>query len=257
MVGSESAEVLVRMTLEGMEVALKIAGSGAKNLAVMLYTMAKDKKTTKGKTNLNNLLKSGSELKVFSLRESDLKKFKEVAGKYGVLYSVLIDKKDKDGMVDILTRKEDALRVNRIVDRFKLSTVNVAEIKSEIEKDQIDKAIKEALEKGIEIKSDEEKLVDDIIKKPIQTEKTETENVQVSKTEKKTLSEHLLGSKNKNEGNTKKKRPSVRAELKKIKEELQKQDTPKENSKNKEVKSNDHKKVINSKPKKKSKRKER
>ena len=185
MVGSESAEVLVRMTLEGMEVALKIAGSGAKNLAVMLYTMAKDKKTTKGKTNLNNLLKSGSELKVFSLRESDLKKFKEVAGKYGVLYSVLIDKKDKDGMVDILTRKEDALRVNRIVDRFKLSTVNVAEIKSEIEKDQIDKAIKEALEKGIEIKSDEEKLVDDIIKKPIQTEKTETENVQVSKTEKK------------------------------------------------------------------------
>ena len=185
MVGSESAEVLVRMTLEGMEVALKIAGSGAKNLAVMLYTMAKDKKTTKGKTNLNNLLKSGSELKVFSLKESDLKKFKEVAGKYGVLYSVLIDKKDKDGMVDILTRKEDALRVNRIVDRFKLSTVNVAEIKSEIEKDQIDKAIKEALEKGIEIKSDEEKLVDDIIKKPIQAEKTETENVQVSKTEKK------------------------------------------------------------------------
>lgn len=257
MVGSESAEVLVRMTLEGMEVALKIAGSGAKNLAVMLYTMAKDKKTTKGKTNLNNLLKSGSELKVFSLKESDLKKFKEVAGKYGVLYSVLIDKKDKDGMVDILTRKEDALRVNRIVDRFKLSTVNVAEIKSEIEKDQIDKAIKEALEKGIEIKSDEEKLVDDIIKKPIQAEKTETENVQVSKTEKKTLSERLFVSKNKNEGNTKKKKPSVRAELKKIKEELQKQDTPKENSKNKEVKSNDHKEVINSKPKKKSKRKER
>ena len=257
MVGSESAEVLVRMTLEGMEVALKIAGSGAKNLAVMLYTMAKDKKTTKGKTNLNNLLKSGSELKVFSLKESDLKKFKEVAGKYGVLYSVLVDKKEKDGMVDILTRKEDALRVNRIVDRFKLSTVNVAEIKSEIEKDQIDKAIKEALEKGIEIKSDEEKLVDDIIKKPIQAEKTETENVQVSKTEKKTLSERLFVSKNKNEGNTKKKKPSVRAELKKIKEELQKQDTPKENSKNKEVKSNDHKKVINSKPKKKSKRKER
>ena len=55
MVGSESAEVLVRMTLEGMEVALKIAGSGAKNLAVMLYTMAKDKKTTKGKTNLKGV----------------------------------------------------------------------------------------------------------------------------------------------------------------------------------------------------------
>ena len=40
---SDSAEEIVKITLDGMEVALKIAGTGAKNLAVMIYTILKNK----------------------------------------------------------------------------------------------------------------------------------------------------------------------------------------------------------------------
>lgn len=223
---SESAEAIVKMSLEGLEVAAKITGMGAEKIAVLLYTIAKDKQMTKGKTNLNNMLKSGSPLQIFSLKEDELKKFHEESKKYGVLYSALIDKKhpDLDGMVDIMVRAEDAPKVNRIVERFKLSTVDMASIKSEIEKDKIEEMIKDAKERGVEVKSDEEKLADDIMSKPIKKEENEMSNPNVAMTEKSPLSEHLSENKKNLGVATNQKKPSVREALKKIKEE-QKEDS--------------------------------
>ena len=135
---SEAAESIVRMSLEGFEVAARITGKGAEKIAIALYTMAKDKKMTKGKTNLNNM--SGSPLQIFTLDETQLKKFHEEAKKYGVLYTALIDKKhpDLDGMVDIMVREEDAPRVNRIVDRCNMAIYDTAAIKTELEKDKME-----------------------------------------------------------------------------------------------------------------------
>ena len=45
----EAAEQIVRMSLEGFEVAAKITGAGAKNIAVLLYSILKEEKKTKGK----------------------------------------------------------------------------------------------------------------------------------------------------------------------------------------------------------------
>ena len=56
---SDAAEQLVRISLNTVEVAAKITGSGAKNIAVMLYAIMKDQKQTKGKIRLNNMLKNG------------------------------------------------------------------------------------------------------------------------------------------------------------------------------------------------------
>lgn len=39
--GGEAGEQLVRMSLNGVEVAAKITGTGAKHLAVLLYTILK------------------------------------------------------------------------------------------------------------------------------------------------------------------------------------------------------------------------
>ena len=47
--GGEAAEQIVRMSLEGFEVAAKITGAGAKNIAVLLYSILKEEKKTKGK----------------------------------------------------------------------------------------------------------------------------------------------------------------------------------------------------------------
>ena len=75
----DAAEQVVRMSLEGAEVALKITGVAAKNLAAALYTVLKDQKKTKGKIRLTNMLRSGKELKVFAVKDGDLQKFCEEA----------------------------------------------------------------------------------------------------------------------------------------------------------------------------------
>lgn len=137
--GADAADQIVNMSLKGIEVMAKISGEGAKNLATYLYAVLKDHKRTKGKIRLEGLLRSGKELKVFAVRNEDLKKFCQEAKRYGVLYCALRDKKSLDGMCDIMVRAEDASKINRIVERFKLATVDTASIKSEIEKSRTDR----------------------------------------------------------------------------------------------------------------------
>ena len=91
--GGEAAEQIVRMSLEGFEVAVKISGAGAKNIAALLYAILKEETKTRGKARLTPLLRSGKELKVFTVKREDLKKFTKEAKKYGVLYRVLVDRK--------------------------------------------------------------------------------------------------------------------------------------------------------------------
>ena len=122
--GGDAAEQIVRLSLEGFEVAAKLTGSAAKNIAVLLTSVLKQEVSqsgkTRGKARLTNMIKSGKELKVFSLPQKDLQKFTEQAKKYGVLYCVLRDRNTKGGDVpiDIIARAEDASKIQRIVDRF-------------------------------------------------------------------------------------------------------------------------------------------
>ena len=229
----DAAESIIRMSLQGIEVAARISGSGAKNVAVLLCAILKEQEKVKGKTKLVNMLKSGKELKVFSVKYDDLKKFTEEAKRYGVLFSALIDKKQKnvDGMVDIMVKAEDAGKINRIVERFNLATIDTASIKSDIQKS------KESKDKGIEIKSVEEKLVDDILSKPLSKEENEISNPQVAKTEKSPLSEPSLENKRKLEEGAKLEKPSVRERIKEIKKERMAKPELDKSSKEKEKKS--------------------
>ena len=132
--GADAADQIVRMTLNGVEVAAKITGTGAKELAVLLYAILKDQTKTAGKTRLTNMLKSGKELRVFAVKTEDLEKFCKEAKKYGVLYCVLKEKNSKDGLTDIMVRAEDASKINRIFERFKLATVDIGQIQQELER---------------------------------------------------------------------------------------------------------------------------
>lgn len=133
----DAAEQVVRLSLEGTEVALKLTGSAAKNIAAAIYAAFKnkDKTKTKGRQRLSAMLKSGKELKVFTVNEENLKQFAKEAKRYGVVYCALKGKgKSSDGMVDIMVRAEDASKINRIAERFKLATVDTVSIKNEIVK---------------------------------------------------------------------------------------------------------------------------
>ena len=133
----DAAEQVVRFSLEGTEVALKLTGSATKNIAAALYSVLKnrDKTKIKGRQRLTSMLKSGRELKVFTVPEKHLKQFAAEAKRYGVVYCALREKgQSADGMVDIMVRAEDASKINRIVERFHLAAVDTVSIKREIEK---------------------------------------------------------------------------------------------------------------------------
>lgn len=240
--GGEAAEQIVRMSLEGFEVAAKITGAGAKNIAILLYSILKEEKKTKGKARLTNMLRSGKELKVFTVKSGDLKKFTQEAKKYGVLYCVLADRgnKDPNAEVDVIARAEDASKISRIVERFSLASVDTASIVTEAEKSKGAKTkpkdAKTAESKedgqpepdiGVQDKAEKDRLMDALMGKPIQKEEN-SPNPSLAKTEKSPLSEPTSEQQRKSaEGATmtKAEKPSVREELRKIKEGRKEQES--------------------------------
>jgi hypothetical protein len=141
----DAAEQIVRMSLEGVEVAARISGSAAKEIALFLIAALKNKDKNhlklKGKARLTSMLKSGKALEIISLKERDLAKFAQGAKEYGIVYCVLRNKKNKpDGLCDIMVKAEDAPKISRLVERFKFATVDKAKIKSEIIADKNEKA---------------------------------------------------------------------------------------------------------------------
>lgn len=225
--GGEAAEQIVRMSLEGFEVAAKITGAGAKNIAILLYSILKEEKKTKGKARLTNMLRSGKELKVFTVKRGDLQKFTQEAKKYGVLYCVLADRKNKDpnAEVDVIARAEDASKISRIVERFSLASVDTASIVTTAEKSRDAKDGQPEPEITTPEKAEKDRLMDALMGKPVQKEENAS-NPSVAKTEKSPLSEPTSEQPKKSaEGATMtKEKPSVREELRKIKESRKEQE---------------------------------
>ena len=230
---ADTADQMMKMTLEGIEVAaeigLKASGTAAKSLAVTLYAILTDNKKIKGRTNLDNMLKSGKELKVFAIHHSDLEKFCTEAKHYGVLYSVLKEKNNTDGIVDIMVRAEDASKISRMVDKFDLATIDT-------------KAIRESVlsQKDIKPMSDEEH---DALLSKLMDEKTNPELARMSKDGTPfEPSSKTLKKENKKKAVARKRsiattdRPSVRKELQEIKQEKLKSAAPKMPVKNKSKK---------------------
>ena len=134
----EAAEQVMRMSLEGAEILIKLTGSGAKNAAVLLYSIYKEQNKTRGKERLTNMLRSGKPLKVYTFKRDNLEKFKEVAKEYGILYTVLKEKEDKDGVFDVLVRADDD-KLARVIERFKFSGVDTAEVRTSMQKERAEK----------------------------------------------------------------------------------------------------------------------
>jgi len=182
--GGDAAEQIVRLSLEGFEVAAKLTGSAAKNVALLLASVLKEEQKPAGKARLTNMIKSGKELKVFSIPNKDLKKFTEQAKRYGVLYCVLRDKynKDDNAPVDIIARAEDASKIQRICDRFELGgTVDKATIVADAERSV---AEREAATNEVPTKTKGELIVEGAMGAPSQKEGNAHENPTVAKTDK-------------------------------------------------------------------------
>lgn len=99
---ADAADQVVKITLEGAEWAIRLAGTGAKNLGVMLYAMSKEQNKTRGAERLNNMLRSGKPLKAIQIKFID-----------EVMVEIMKRMKDYGGQSDImLTRGSEVLIID-------------------------------------------------------------------------------------------------------------------------------------------------
>ena len=170
----DAAEQIVRMSLQGVEVAARVTGTAAKELALLIITALKSENKGhmkyRGKERLKSMLKSGKPLEIYSLKERDLKRFAKGAKEYGIVYCVLRNTKgNPDGLCDIMVRADDAPKIARVAERFKFATVDKAKIEREIMDSRAERADTPNYESSAPTEQDDpdigdtEKLIDDIL----------------------------------------------------------------------------------------------
>ncbi len=93
--GGEAAEQVVRMSLAGMEVAVKITGSGAKKSCRFAGRRIErgTENTKESQTDKYAQIRQG--IDDFTMPAKDMKIFAAEAKRYGVLYSVIKDRQAK------------------------------------------------------------------------------------------------------------------------------------------------------------------
>ena len=135
---ADAADQIVRMSLNGAEIALKVTGSGAHKAAKLIIkavsSAMKETNRTKGSIRLVNLARSGKKLDVVEVADKDLKKFCTEAKKYGILYTILKDRSSKDGKTEIMYKSEDKEKFDRIFGNLNVSTVDMAKVENEASK---------------------------------------------------------------------------------------------------------------------------
>lgn len=124
---TQAADQVVRLSLEGTEYVVRLTGKAAVRVAALMLAMAKlakENHESKGAQRLGTMLKSGKELTVFSIPEQSLQEFSRETKRYGITYCALKDKTQAGGVIDLLVRAEDAPKINRIVERYGMVSVD-------------------------------------------------------------------------------------------------------------------------------------
>lgn len=111
---------IIRLEFDGLRFGMDVTGGTvkqAKNLAVFIYALLTREKL-QGKTSLKKMLSKDGSLQVLKIREEDMKKFKKLAKKYGILYSKLPDINKVDGMTEVLFHTEATPRINTLIEKL-------------------------------------------------------------------------------------------------------------------------------------------
>ena len=117
-VSGEASDLVMKEGVQISEEAIKLLARGAKNLAALLYALAKDQKKLYGKVNMNRLLSEQRPIEVLPLRTEDFDEFKRRAKKVGLLFSTILDKKSDEPYLEILTNIDHLSQANYILEQM-------------------------------------------------------------------------------------------------------------------------------------------
>ena len=123
--GGNEAEQIMHIAFQGVELALKLTGSGTKNLAQLIYSMSKDEKnlnTRSGQVrSVQQLLRENKPLHTYQIKMDDIKKFRGLAKQYGVLFTIVKDIRSKDSMCTVILKEEEVPMLNQVLDDMGLN----------------------------------------------------------------------------------------------------------------------------------------
>ena len=119
---SDAAEQVVRLSLSGVDIAIRLFGAAAKNAAAILIAWSKKEKIHIGKTSLPKLLSSKDELQVLALTKEQFSQFQKLAKKK-ITYAPFLSTKAKDGKVDIIMSAKQRSFANHILSKVGYGTV--------------------------------------------------------------------------------------------------------------------------------------
>ena len=194
-------------------------------LLKFISATASEESKASGKVRLKSLLQSGSELKVFTLQGDErFNAFKDAAKDYGVKYSVVKRHgEDKEaGIYDIMVKAEDASKINRIFERFKLATVDLGSVKAEIEQHRAERGQSEEMQVPDRALTHQEKVeafLDQALRPNPTKEQQQTQNPTEGRIARSRQSEPSSRRKSptaRDASNDPERRPSVRKELAEI-----------------------------------------
>ena len=117
------------MMLSGGEVAVKLAGSAAKNAAAMLLALARNHKKVYGKTSLKKILQQTRDIRTFSLTPEQYREFSRQA-KDKVLFAGIQDKEQPDAPIDLVIPTTDLELANVSLVHWKSHRRNAHQKKS-------------------------------------------------------------------------------------------------------------------------------
>lgn len=161
---------IIRVSFEGAEVAIKVGKAGwdfVKDICAVIKNVL-DTEKLEGKTSVKKLLKMGGDLQVYKFKTEDLGTVKSLANKYGILYSILPDLNEADGMSEILFHSQAAPRIESIAKKLEGSRIeSMDDYMSNAEPDKLGKMVDKMEKKPLVPDEKEYKLVvEELVKNP-------------------------------------------------------------------------------------------
>lgn len=116
-VSAEAAELVVKESVQVAESAVKLAGTGLKNVAALLLALSRQDYKAVGQVNAARLARDPNPPLVIQIKKEDLRRFQKIANKeIGVLYLPVKKRGTDSGIVNIISTETYAASLNYIME---------------------------------------------------------------------------------------------------------------------------------------------
>ena len=113
---AEVADFVVKESVQVAESAIKLTGTGLKNVAALLLALAKQDTKVVGKTTAKRLARDPAAAVVVQIKQDDVGRFKKLARQFGALYFFAQRKGNDSGIINVVSNVSYAAQLNAILE---------------------------------------------------------------------------------------------------------------------------------------------